>query len=392
MSGKIKSFDEIVGHRNLIKYLNKCLEKDNIPDVAIFHGNPGLGKSSIAKVFAVELVTKYENPELKHEYIKYVIENNESTDSIKIFNMSEIREKEEEIQKVKAEMNIAFSRTQKKVLLLDEAHNMSRKAQDSILPELEHLQEGIYVFICTTEINSLRPALVSRSKATFKLNDLSEVEARKLCRQIIADHKLSFNLNTEMVVALICDWAQNQPRKIRNLLDNFEENTIVASDELEVFISRTASSALVELVKYLYGSLTLGISYLDSMRIDESFVTMLIEMTKAALGTETNSLEKKDVVYIRSFLVDKDVNHLIRFTAEVAGLQDLQKRRIISAFMKSHVSYQYALRPANIADSRSEDLRVLCENAEDVSIAAGRQEGVQPVTGLEEFFESLDIV
>ena len=97
MAKKIKSFTDIIGHRNLVCYLEKCIERDNVPNIIIMHGNPGLGKSSIAKLLAIAVTTKFESKDLKDSYIEAVIYKNQSTDSIKLFNMSEIQEKEEEI-------------------------------------------------------------------------------------------------------------------------------------------------------------------------------------------------------------------------------------------------------------------------------------------------------
>lgn len=393
MARLIKSFDDLVGHKNLIGFLKQHIEKDDIADVIILHGNPGIGKSAIAKLLAIEVTTRHSSPDLKQKYTEAVIEKAVDTDSIKFFNMSEIQEKEEEIQRVKAEMNLSFSSTKRKVLILDEAHNMSKKAQDAILTELEHLQKGLYVIICTTEIGALREALQSRGKATFRLSDLSEVEAKKLLASEIARRKLSFNINTAMAISLICGWAGNQPRKMCNLLENFTEGSVVTSSELEVFLNVTTASSVIELIKYVYGSMTLGIAYLDSLKYDESFVSMLIEVTKVALGHTSNSLSPKDMLYVKEFMADKDPLNLIQFTAEVAGLSDLRKRRVISAFMKAHVSFKSAVKPAQMSSmvSRSEDMATLAENVEHSNIYVDNDVNLA-VPSLEELFNSAEVI
>lgn len=393
MARLIKSFDDLVGHKNLIRFLKQHIEKDDLADVMILHGNPGIGKSAIAKLLAIEITTRHSDQGLKQKYLEAVIEKAQDTDSIKFFNMSEIQEKEEEIQRVKAELNLSFSSTRRKVLILDEAHNMSKKAQDAILTELEHLQKGLYVIICTTEIGALREALQSRGKATFKLSDISEVEAKKLLTSEIARRKLSFNISTPMVISLICGWAGNQPRKMCNLLENFTEGSLVTSSELEVFLNVTTASSVIELIKYIYGSMTLGIAYLDSLKYDESFVAMLIEVTKVALGHTSSSLSAKDMLYIKEFMVDKDSTNLIQFTAEVAGLSDLRKRRVISAFMKAHVAFKSGVKPVqtNTTASRADDMATLAENVESSSVYAENDSALR-VPSLEELFSSSEII
>lgn len=386
MSRRVKTWDDVVGHQNLIRYLKNSIEKDNIPNVVLLHGNSGLGKSSIAKLLAVEITARFDS-ELKASYVKSVIEKNESTDAIKLFNMSEIQEKEEEIQKVKSELSTAFTRHKRKVLILDECHNMSKKAQDAILTELEHLPEGIYIIFCTTEVNALRSTLLSRCKGGFRLNNLTEVEARQLCRRVIQDNGLTFNMNVEAIVILVCDWAQNQPRRIVNLFDNFEKGSLVSTEDIEVFVNTTESSAIVELVKYLYGSMVLGIEYINSMKMDESFVTMLIEITKVVLGQKSQSISTKDATYIRMFMAGKDEMHLIRFTAEVAGMDYLRKRKVISAFMKSHSDFTYGRAPEYINTSRAADIKMLNENVEEQEVFASGPDEVDSVMSIEEMFE-----
>lgn len=395
MAKRLKSWDDLYGHKNQIRYIKKQIEEDRVPDVIIFHGNSGIGKSSIAKLLAVEVTSRFESEELRQSYIKSVIDENKSTDSIKLFNMSEIQEKEEEIQRVKAEFTLAFSKTKRKVLILDEAHNMSRAAQDSVLTELEHLPEGVYVFICTTEIGSLRAALKSRSKAEFALSDLSDVEAKQFTRKCIADMHLSFDMTQEMAVTIITEWAQNQPRKIANLLENFPEGNLVKTKDLEVFINISTVSSVIELLKYLYGSMTLGIDYLNSMRFDDSFVFTLLEVCKVALGYQSSSVSAKDAMYIHEFMQGRDETNLIHFTAEVAGLSELRKRRIISAFMKNNTSYKKGLRPADVDTSKSNDMRELINNVETVTAVIGNSnpdKGVTMAPTLEELFEDSEVV
>lgn len=386
MSRKIKSFVDIVGHKHLLSYLNKAIERDSIPNVIILNGNPGMGKSSIAKLLAIEAVTRLHR-EKKQEYIKAVIEDNRSTDSIKLFNMSVIQEKEEEIQKVVAELSTTFSSTQRKVLILDEAHNMSKRAQDAILIELEHLDEGVYVFICTTEIGSLRPALVSRAIATFQVRDLSEGEARSLLRSEIVNRSLNFLMGREVAIAIITSWASNQPRKMLNLLDNFEIGQSVSVGDMETFMSMTTSPAVVELVRYLYGSLVLGIQYLEGMRFDDTFVMMLIEVCKVALGGDSVVVSQKDKSYINSFMLDNPVSNLVMFTAEVAGLSELKKRCIISSFMRAHIEFKSLRADELDGDTRAKDLKELRENVSiaDSGIDIGIQDEVKALS-IEELF------
>ena len=388
MVGKIDSFDKVIGHKSLITYIQHWIDTDTTPNVLLFHGNPGLGKSSIAKLLAIALTT---DESTRKDAIENVIYNNRSTGSIKLFSMSKIQDKEEEIKKVSGELQMNFVNTKHKVLILDEAHEMSKAAQDSILVELEHLPEGLHVFICTTEINAFRPALVSRCKV-LELHPLSENEARQLFNREVKERDLTFELQPGLASTLICGWAENQPRKIINLLDNFENHALVKTRELEVFINTVNSSSVIELVKYLYGSMPLGIEYIQSIKLDNTFVMMLIEVTKVAMGVPSNRLSLPDVQYIQSFMQDKDVNKLLQFVIEVSGLSTLYKRRVISAFMRAHVDFKRAIPINEIHTSAGADIQAVADNIEDKGAAVQRQEGVQGVTPVDMLFDQLSTV
>lgn len=389
MVGKIDSFDKITGHRSLIAYIKHWLETDAVPSVLLFHGNPGLGKSSIAKLMAIEMTT---DEETRQESVEAVIYNNKSTSGVKLFSMSKIQDREEEIRKVSSELQMNFVNTQHKVLILDEAHEMSKAAQDSILVELEHLPKGLHVFICTTEINAFRPALVSRCKV-LELHSLSDNEARQLFNREVKERRLTFEMQNGLACTAICSWAENQPRRLINLLDNFEPGSFVKTRELEVFANTVNSSAVIELVKYLYGSLTLGINYMQSVKLDDTFVMMLIELTKVALGTTSNKLSQQDVQYIQGFMDDKDVDKLLQFTIEVSGLSTLYRRRVISAFMRAHVSYKKGESAKEMHTGSGADLQAIAENIEDRSITVEQQddfEGVQPLDMLFEHASTIE--
>lgn len=393
MSRKLKNFDEVVGHKSLVEFLKKHVEDDNIVDVIMFSGRPGIGKSSLAKILACEVACRY-YPDLVDDVKKAVIDNNTSTDCVRLYNMSVIQEKEEEIQKVTADLSIGFSKTKRKVLILDEAHNMSKAAQDAILTKLEHLDKGLYVFICTTELNSLRPALQSRSKATFNLNGLSDTEATAVVKNCILDRKLSFDISTDLVVMYIREWAENEPRKMCNLLENFAESSVVKARDLEVFISMTNTSVVIELLKYLYGSMVLGIEYLESIKYDDSFVSMCLEVCKVVLGNKSKNISNKETVYIKTFMQDKDPNYFIRFVVGVAGLSELRKRRIISIFMKSHVSYLNGERPrtGRSQEAFARDLNTLADNVESRNIGVNNSDNSIAVPSLDELFGAADLI
>ena len=156
MAKKIYSLDEVIGHKYVVNYFKQRIETMTLPNMIILYGSSGIGKSAIAKIVACEVAGKVKSQEFVDKLKDAVIRKDQDTDCIKLFNMSTLSDKEEEIRRVVEEMNTTFSSTGIKFLILDEAHGMSNSAQDSILVELERLPDNVYVILCTTELNGLK--------------------------------------------------------------------------------------------------------------------------------------------------------------------------------------------------------------------------------------------
>lgn len=332
---KCRTWSDIIGHANLLNWLKARIEADTVPNVIIFHGNAGLGKTSIAKLLSVHTAFRNSSKSELDSALTAVIDNNQNIPSVISFNMSVIKENEEEIKRVVSEMNTTFSPTGRKCLILDEAHGMSRKAQDAILVELEALPSNVYVFMCTTEITTLRETLVSRSKATLRLSDLSLKECKVLITRELSTRNLTLPMSDNMIISVISAWAGNQPRKIINLFESIGENRAVSRSELELFINTTSISSVIELVKHLYESVVMGIDMLQNMEVDDSFINALIEVCKVSLGSTSSIVSSNDAIYIKDYFSHRDPNKLLQFTIELSSKRTFSHNQVISAFMRA---------------------------------------------------------
>ena len=366
MSKPITSFDDIIGHKNIIAYIQKVISIDRVPNFIIMHGNPGVGKTATAKLLACHVASNFKD-DVRAKNIDEVILKNKSTDSIKLFNMSNLKDNSE-VAQVKAEMAVGFSTTGRKVIILDEAHGMTNEAQDAILTSIEALPDNVYVFLCTTELGALRDALQSRAKAVWAFNPLTELEAQRLIQNTIRHHGLKFESSVDFVVRVISAYCQNEPRRALNLLESFPENSVVSNRDIEAFIPLHDVSVVLQLMKYLYGSMVLGISYLQDMRVDQMAVHAMVEVLKCALGYESKEVNPEQSRFIREFFSGNDVKNYMRFVARVSGLSSLVRRRVISIFIEEHIDYTNILNKPERVDESVQDARNFKNVSDNISI------------------------
>jgi len=161
-----QTLDDIIGQDHLLgegKLLRRAIKADQFSSF-IFHGPPGTGKTTLAKVISLETGARFESLN--------------ATEA----NTSSIREK---VDQARSWLKL---RNQKTILFIDELHRFSKNQQDLLLP---HLEDGTIRFIGATTENplyTLNNALLSRSHL-FQLESISEKSLESLCYSAINNPK-----------------------------------------------------------------------------------------------------------------------------------------------------------------------------------------------------------
>jgi putative ATPase len=191
-----KHINEVFGQKHLIgkdKVLTKIIDSGNIPNM-IFHGPPGVGKTTIANIIA-------------DVSDKKLYKLNATTASLK------------DIQEIIGDLNSLL--TYKGVLLyLDEIQNFNKKQQQSLLSFLE---DGRITLIASTTENpyfSIYKAILSRSLVfEFKpLNSSDIIEGLIRALEILKNEgkKIKYNKETLKYIAEI---SQGDIRKALSILE-----------------------------------------------------------------------------------------------------------------------------------------------------------------------------
>ncbi|MBP5661645.1 MAG: replication-associated recombination protein A, partial [Clostridia bacterium] len=160
-----QTIDDIVGQQHLLgqgKILRRILERDEVSSM-IFWGPPGVGKTTLAHVIALQTKAKF-------------IDFSAVTSGIK-----EIRTVMQQ-----ADENRRFG--EKTILFVDEIHRFNKAQQDAFLPFVE--KGSIILIGATTENPSfeINGALLSRCKV-FVLKALSEDDLLRLLKRALESPK-----------------------------------------------------------------------------------------------------------------------------------------------------------------------------------------------------------
>lgn len=341
MAKKLHQFSEMVGHENLITFLKDHLEKGTLPQFILFEGDEGLGKSTLAKILAYQLTGT------RADVAKRVIEENKSTEDVLLYNMS-VNGGKDTAKDVEANLSLGLSNYHTKVIICDEAHAMSDAAQDVFLVSTEYLPKGVYLFMCTTDSQNLKPTLKSRA-FTLHLNHLTNKEMVTLLTRTVEERGLKIQAQSA-TLQMLAGWAEGKPRVALNLLEGFAPGSAVSQDMVKELIDYLSVDDILPLLSSLNGSMTQGLQYISEMKLNSSFVPMLVEILKIQTGAASFKVSYTDTHKVRDQLHDVSSEALIKFTYLVSALPKLTRSGILSAYLQSHPDLNSILNPAPQAD------------------------------------------
>jgi DNA polymerase III delta prime subunit/mRNA-degrading endonuclease toxin of MazEF toxin-antitoxin module len=134
-------FSEILGQDHIVSILQKAIENKNPNHAYIFTGSRGVGKTSIARIFARDLgVDDVDIYEIDAASVTGVDNIRELTENATVLPMS----------------------SPYKVYILDEVHMLSKQAFNAFLKGLEEPPKHVIYILATTELNKLLDTIVSR--------------------------------------------------------------------------------------------------------------------------------------------------------------------------------------------------------------------------------------
>ncbi|OLT62888.1 DNA polymerase III subunit gamma/tau [Moorena bouillonii] len=156
------TFEELVGQPHIARILTNAIQSDRIAHAYIFAGLRGTGKTSAARILARCLnCEKGPTPTPCNECVPCTeIAESRALDVLEIDAAS--RTGVDDIRELQEVIAYPPVRDRYKLLIIDEAHMLSKAAFNALLKTLEEPPPRVVFLLATTEIQKLLPTILSR--------------------------------------------------------------------------------------------------------------------------------------------------------------------------------------------------------------------------------------
>lgn len=283
-------FDEVVGQDNAIKQIKNMLISDRLPTGIGFNAGPGSGKTTISLILtkALNCTNPIDKVTPCNECQICVAIDNQSLNGFKYFSAANVGGVED-MRKIVQEARLSYP-INKPVFIVDECHRLSSNAWDALLIPLESEKMKTLFLFCTTEIDKVPPAILSRI-----LNiTLPPIHWRILAKHlysIVQKEDLTDNISKESIVKCAQN-ARGSARTAIQYLETVINDGVLPTTFTSEIIDSIISGDPVRLIKTTKKMNEEGSDFIKSIETIYREMTIALEIVAGDSSSGTPDSQK----------------------------------------------------------------------------------------------------
>ncbi len=213
-----RTFGEVVGQESIAETLERAIERDRTAHAYLFCGTRGVGKTSMARIFARALNATESAGE--GQAVEDAILRGEDMDVVEIDGAS--NNGVQDARDLIANASIRPARSPFKIYIIDEVHMLSNAAFNALLKTMEEPPSHVKFILCTTEPHKVLPTIQSRCQR-FDFRPISVLRIAAHLQDVLARESIEAD---EAVVLRVARLANGSMRDGLSIL----ERIVAAAD------------------------------------------------------------------------------------------------------------------------------------------------------------------
>ncbi len=230
-----QTFEEVYAQDQITHILKNSIEMQRVAHAYLFCGPRGVGKTSMARIFAKSMNCMEEDiadrPCNKCDNCQEITEGI-SQDVIEIDGASNTGV--EDIRDLQKELLYSTSKSRKKIYIIDEVHMLSKNAFNALLKTLEEPPDNVIFIFATTEPHKVLPTIISRcQRFDFKRIPIQKIVAS--LKDICLKEEISINEESLFYIAKLADGSLRDSQSLLDQVLAYGRENLTLDDILEIF-------------------------------------------------------------------------------------------------------------------------------------------------------------